>query len=187
MSLRFAILGLLARKPLTGYDLRKQFDSSVSFFWSAKHSQIYPELSALTREKLVTFQVVPQTAKPTKKVYTITPAGRTALEGWVAADLEPKALRDTLLMKVWTLGTVDPSLVLCSMQQFAAELETRRFHLETLEASLTQTSVEDAHHIGPRLALTLGKQQCELYQRWLDSAIQHLSRQESQAEPPTRQ
>lgn len=172
MSLRFAILGLLAREPLTGYDLRKQFDSSVSFFWSAKHSQIYPELKALARERLVTFEVVRQAAKPDKKVYTITQSGRAALEAWVSDDLEPKALRDTLLMKVWTLGAIEPSLALRSMQQFAAELEARRNHLENLEAAL---ATPDAHHVGPRLALTLGKQQCELYQRWLRDTMRKLS------------
>lgn len=175
MSLRFAILGLLAREPLTGYDLRKQFDSSVSFFWSAKHSQIYPELKALARERLVTFEIVRQVAKPDKKVYTITESGRIALEEWVSNDLEPKALRDTLLMKVWTLGAIEPGLALRSMQQFAAELELRRNHLENLEAELNNSGREPSHHVGPRLALALGKQQCDLYQRWLEETIRQLN------------
>lgn len=174
MSLRFAILGLLAREPLTGYDLRKQFQSSVNFFWSAKHSQIYPELAALSREKLVTFEVVQQSAKPSKKVYSITAEGRSALESWVAADLEPKSMRDTLVMKVWTLGVIEPTLALSSLRQYASELETRQEHLKNLAASLNENNQNPLHHVGPRLALELGQQQCELYQRWLQQTIDQL-------------
>ncbi|MBA3728896.1 MAG: PadR family transcriptional regulator, partial [Actinobacteria bacterium] len=45
MSLRHALLGLLAERPMSGYDLTKVFDSSLAYVWSAKHSQIYPELA----------------------------------------------------------------------------------------------------------------------------------------------
>lgn len=41
-TLKYAILGLLNQKEMTGYDLMKQFESTLCEFWSAKHSQIYP-------------------------------------------------------------------------------------------------------------------------------------------------
>ena len=46
-TLRYAILGLLNRKAMTGYDLSKEFQTSLAEFWHAKHSQIYPELKTL--------------------------------------------------------------------------------------------------------------------------------------------
>lgn len=49
-TLKYAILGLLNQKEMTGYDLMKQFESTLCEFWSAKHSQIYPELKKLTEE-----------------------------------------------------------------------------------------------------------------------------------------
>lgn len=49
-TLRYAILGLLNRKAMTGYDLSKEFQTSLAEFWHAKHSQIYPELKALAEE-----------------------------------------------------------------------------------------------------------------------------------------
>ena len=41
--LKYAILELLRRKPLTGYDIKKRFEESLTFCWHAEHSQIYPE------------------------------------------------------------------------------------------------------------------------------------------------
>ncbi|MCX8179105.1 MAG: PadR family transcriptional regulator, partial [Candidatus Aenigmarchaeota archaeon] len=40
-TLKYAILGLLNRKPMTGYDLSKEFSYQLGNFWSANHSQIY--------------------------------------------------------------------------------------------------------------------------------------------------
>ena len=45
-TLKYAILGLLNRKSMTGYDLSKEFETTLFEFWNAKHSQIYPELKS---------------------------------------------------------------------------------------------------------------------------------------------
>lgn len=46
-TLGYAILGLLSRERLSGYDLTRGMRGRVGNFWSAKHSQIYPELARL--------------------------------------------------------------------------------------------------------------------------------------------
>lgn len=48
-TLKYAILGLLNRNEMTGYELSKEFETTLFEFWNAKHSQIYPELKSLTR------------------------------------------------------------------------------------------------------------------------------------------
>lgn len=55
--LKYAILGLLDQCELTGYDITKHFKDSLGQFWSAKHSQIYPELKRLTEEGFIEFDV----------------------------------------------------------------------------------------------------------------------------------
>ena len=39
-TLRYAILGLLNRWDMSGYDLTKEFETTLAEFWGAKHSQI---------------------------------------------------------------------------------------------------------------------------------------------------
>jgi PadR family transcriptional regulator AphA len=53
MSLRFALLGALADRPRTGYELLKHFEQSLAYAWPASHSQIYPELSRLREDRLI--------------------------------------------------------------------------------------------------------------------------------------
>ena len=49
-TLGFALLGLLARGPLSGYDISAQLARGVGPFWHARHSQIYPELARLEEQ-----------------------------------------------------------------------------------------------------------------------------------------
>lgn len=89
--LKYAILGLLNRHPMTGYDLSKEFDQDLMNFWHAKHSQIYPELKKLTKEQLVEYEIQITGEILEKKVYSITDKGKTELEHWLLLEeeLEP--------------------------------------------------------------------------------------------------
>ncbi len=180
MSLRFALLGLLARESMTGYDLTKRFDSTVGFFWSAKHSQIYPELATLTRDGLVTFEVVTQISKPNKKVYTITSEGRAALTTWVAADGEKRSVKDPLLMRVWAVGVTNASAVLPQLREKLDEMERRLEYLAATEAELLKMGLDVPSSanssLGPFLALRCGQKQYVAYRDWLIETITTLER-----------
>lgn len=80
----------------------------VGFFWEARHSQIYPELARLEERGLVTYRVVEQQGRPDKKVYSITDAGRKALEGWVTEPPGAQPARDELVLKAYSLWLADP-------------------------------------------------------------------------------
>ena len=56
-TLKYAILGLLNRNEMTGYELSKEFETTLFEFWNAKHSQIYPELKSLNAEGLIQYRV----------------------------------------------------------------------------------------------------------------------------------
>jgi DNA-binding PadR family transcriptional regulator len=85
MTLRYAVLGLLARRPSTGYELTQTFDRSLRTSWHARHSQIYPELAKLEAAELV--KVVGHGARRSK-TYAITEAGRAELRQWLV-EAEP--------------------------------------------------------------------------------------------------
>lgn len=90
-TLKYAILGLLNRKPMTGYDIGKEFNFQLAEFWSAKHSQIYPELKKLVTEGLIVFDIEISGDILEKKLYSITEKGRKEFLTWLAKDqpMEP--------------------------------------------------------------------------------------------------
>ena len=73
--IKYAILGLLSWKPLTGYDLKQIFRSSLTMYWSGGNNQIYRMLVKLHDEKLVTREIENSDSGPSRKIYTITSAG----------------------------------------------------------------------------------------------------------------
>lgn len=86
-TLKYAILGLINREPMSGYDITREFNSNdLANFWYAKHSQVYPELARLMEEGLVTCEIVIQGEKLEKKVYSITETGKQQLQEWLMRD-----------------------------------------------------------------------------------------------------
>jgi PadR family transcriptional regulator, regulatory protein AphA len=78
----YAILGLLAIKPWTAYELAQQMERSLRHFWPRAESRVYEEPKRLARLGLAraTTQAVGQR---TKTLYTITPKGRRTLGSWL--------------------------------------------------------------------------------------------------------
>lgn len=100
MSIKHAILGFLSRQPMTGYELKKQFAESPTFYWSGNNNQIYRALIELHQANLVSQAVEPQEHLPARKIYTITDQGRAELRRWVMAAPEPPQLKNTFLMQL---------------------------------------------------------------------------------------
>ena len=141
MSLRHALLAILAVEPMTGYDLTKHFSRSAAYVWHAPHSQIYPELRKLETEGLVTAESVARGDRGVKRTYSITDAGLEALVTWVEEDTPPAPERDAFLLKAtyFEYGSFANA-----RRQFEAHLdhyeEQRRrweVHAQTLERRAT--------------------------------------------------
>lgn len=99
MSLRHALLALLDAGPMTGYELAKQFDTSVAYVWNAPHSQIYPELRRLEDSGLISAEALPRGARGTKRAYSLTAAGAAELVRWVTTVEQPARARDASYLK----------------------------------------------------------------------------------------
>jgi DNA-binding PadR family transcriptional regulator len=127
MALSHAILAVLANRTCSGYDLAKQFDGSVGFFWHATHQQIYRELTKLEESGWVELEVMRQDGKPDRKCYSINAAGQAHLRAWILQPmpkLEPT--KEELLVKLF-VGHLVPSAELVTLLQ-----QQRSLHVENL-------------------------------------------------------
>jgi PadR family transcriptional regulator AphA len=94
------VLGLLALRPRSGYDIKAVVDRSTRFFWAASYGQIYPELKRLEEEGLVEGEDRPNGGR-SRRVYSLTPAGREALVDWLFGDTVTIELRDESLLRLF--------------------------------------------------------------------------------------
>ena len=107
MSLKHAILGFLSQQPLTGYELKKEFDSSVRFFWPADQSQIYRTLSKLVEEGMAVYETESSQRVLDLKRYYITPSGQQELKIWLEGPLVDTPVRDAELIQIFFYGNLD--------------------------------------------------------------------------------
>lgn len=98
MDVKTLCLGVLSRGKATGYEIKKQCEEGpFAYFYAAGFGSIYPALSALKAENLISAQDVHEDGKPAKKVYSITPAGRHALIQALEQPPGPDRLRSDFL------------------------------------------------------------------------------------------
>ena len=95
----FAILGLLAIKPWTTYDLIRQVDRSLRRMWPRAQSKLYEEPKKLVALGLAEASEE-QIGKRRRTWYAITPAGREALDGWLASPGDGPSLEFEQLVKI---------------------------------------------------------------------------------------
>ena len=107
-TLGFAILGELARQPLTGYDLARRMAVPIGYMWTASHSQIYSELAALQVDRAVRARVIDGPGPRDTKRYTITARGRRMLAQWVDSPLPAAPVRSELMLRVRSFWLISP-------------------------------------------------------------------------------
>jgi DNA-binding PadR family transcriptional regulator len=146
-SLGYALLAAIAREPVTGYGLVQLLRDPIGFFWETQHSQIYPELSRLEGEGLISCQAEPGPGPRPKRVYAITDGGRDELRAWIARPSRFGGRHEELLLKVYASWLAEPSvtaaLVQDAQRHHAAQLQ---LYIER-EASARERGVD---RLGPR-------------------------------------
>ena len=96
----FALLGLLALRPWTTYELAHQTKRSLRFFFPRAERHLYAEAKRLTEAGLATSEVA-FTGKRARTTYAITPAGRKALRAWLRTDPAPPALEAEVVLRAF--------------------------------------------------------------------------------------
>lgn len=102
MSVRNAILGLLAQRPRYGYELLAAFKALVGGeeVWEVKPAQIYTTLTRLEESGLVRQESPGHSGSLDKRTYSLTPLGRMELEQWFATGVADDHQRDEFFVKL---------------------------------------------------------------------------------------
>ncbi len=101
MDVQSVLLGFLMKSSMTGYDLRKAFSISFSFFSELSYGSIYPSLKKMEARGLISKQVEIQDGAPNRKVYTITEAGKKAFLDALRSQFVPEQPKSAFCMKLF--------------------------------------------------------------------------------------
>lgn len=125
-TLDYAILGLVARAPSTGYEVSARLRNPVGYYWAESHGGVYPSLRLLVDAGWVTVRSVPGPGPHGKKVYSATRAGRRALGRWAASPPADAPPRDELVLKTSSLWAADRDAAVRMLEAEADRWEKAR-------------------------------------------------------------
>jgi DNA-binding PadR family transcriptional regulator len=169
MSLRHALLGLLAHGPASGYDLLKAFDVSLANVWPATQSQVYGELARLSGGGLIS---VAAEGPRGRKEYAITDAGRAELRHWIIEVPPGRVTRSDQLLRVFFLDQIDPGQAEDYLRAREAAAATEHARYDELREQVDAS--DEPLAITGRIALEWGLRFTEMQREWAAWALDRL-------------
>jgi DNA-binding PadR family transcriptional regulator len=128
MSLRHALIGLLAEQPASGYDLTRRFQELLGMVWPAGHPQIYGELRKLQDEGLIE---VDSEGPRGRKAYRATDAGIAEVRRWLTSVETDHTLRLEPLLRSVFFWLMTP-------EELASYLDREAEYYSALAATLRE-------------------------------------------------
>jgi DNA-binding PadR family transcriptional regulator len=129
----YVILGMLAWRPMSGYDIKATVDHSTRFFWAASYGQIYPELRRLAEAGLVEGEATSGGGRR-RTAFSLTAAGHDALQEWLAQEPRTFEQRDEGLLKLFFAAS-SPATAADTLDAKRAFHESKLKELREIEAT----------------------------------------------------
>jgi DNA-binding PadR family transcriptional regulator len=179
------ILGMLAARPRSGYEIKQLVDNSARFFWAASYGQIYPELRRLEDAGLIAGTNAPQGARQ-RTVFKLTAKGRQAAEEWIRREPQVFELRDEGLLELFFAGSIDPRRAPDIARERAARAGATAAVLSRLEEGIEGKGQEGDDYSPDPGSLTVLRYGIELNEwaaAWFERAATELEREFAGAKP----
>jgi PadR family transcriptional regulator AphA len=174
MSLSHVLLGLLADRPASGYDLLKRFEISLANVWPARQSQIYTELGRLAETGLI--EVIAEGPRG-RKDYAITEAGLAELRRWLTETEPSRNRRNEAMLRVFFLDVLTKDQAVAYLTGMAVHSAQAGEQLKALEASIPWD--DSGLAIYGRLAMEWGLRHAAMQAEWARWAADQITSDDS--------
>ncbi|MBK5306867.1 MAG: PadR family transcriptional regulator [Frankiaceae bacterium] len=115
----YGLLGMLAARPMTGYELTQQVRRSLRFVWPVSEGHLYREQKKLVTLGWATVKTEPA-GRRTRQRYAITRSGRAALRAWLASEPEEPHLQIEGVLRAFYADSSGPEALAASMRSTAS-------------------------------------------------------------------
>lgn len=180
MSLKFALLGLLAMEPASGYELTKEFEREFGrYAWQAGHTSIYPELIRMAEHGLV--EVTHEGAR-NSRTYAVTPEGREELRRWLLSPPDRGKVRNAQVLRMFLLDTLEPADALEILRRTAERTARDAAELRRIRDRHDERAPAGRDALG-QLAAEYGLRQYQAVHDWALWAMERLAKDPGQDTP----
>lgn len=148
----YAVLGLLSVGTWTTYELAKQVQRSLNWFWPRAERKLYDEPKRLAALGLAT-ATRELTGNRPRTVYAITDEGRDALREWLGEPPAPRTVEFEAMVKVFFADAGDLEQLTATLTRIEEEAVQRQATIARMASTRPQPFPERTHisAIGLRL------------------------------------
>ncbi|HEX9350397.1 MAG TPA: PadR family transcriptional regulator [Gaiellaceae bacterium] len=170
----YAILGLLAIRPWSTYELTKQMRRSLHHIWPRAESNVYAEPKRLVEAGLATTEVQ-RVGKRTRTLYTITGTGLGALRSWLGTESGPSRFESELAVKVLFGNEGKKEELLTNLRRFAEEAAAVKEFWKAIAAEYVSGThaFPERVHVNALIFRLVGEQ-AKTNARWAEWAIEEV-------------
>ena len=149
------------------YDLMKSLSKAIGYVWAPAKTQLYALLPKLAERGLATSRTVREGARPEKKLFKITSAGRAELDNWLTT--EPDSA-ETFFLRLFVGGLVPPEVLVQHVEWFREQVTAQLDVYRQIEPTNTRTDNDFFHYF----LLRLGIERSEHLLTWSDWVLEEL-------------
>ena len=168
-SFRHVILGLLVRRPMSGYDVKRYLKSLNWLIGNPSSGSLYPVLRTMLQDGCATVEVHPHESRPPRKIYSITEVGRQELKEWIDRPIKPDVLLRAFLMRLVLADAHPPAALVAFLRQRRTQVASKQAALEKIISARGRTGQEQ--DLAPDYGMALASAEIA----WLDTALDQLA------------
>ena len=169
LSPKFAVMGFLYLRPMHGYELHKQLETSLRDVWHISQSQSYAILKNLEKEGWLTVTRQPQEKRPDREVLALTEVGKNRFESWLTAPTpaSARAIRVEFITRLFFASNLSETLRLRLIRE---QEDAIRLDLEKLSRRLSALPVDQIYN---RMGVDLRVRQLRSVLKWVEDCNEY--------------
>lgn len=168
----YALLGILAEREASGYELRQFIAQSIGHFWQESFGQIYPALKDMQKKGWIK-TVEANIGEKSRRRHRITAKGKKALAAWLAEPPAPEVIRNELLLKLFFAAHAEPGAITRHLETQRQQAQGMRTVFEKIALGMPHSETDSAKYW--RLTLDYGRRAVEAELTWLDETLKALA------------
>jgi len=158
-------MGMVLEKELTGYDIKKEVESSIGTFYKANYGRLYPALNKLTDKGYLSMNEQTQ-GKRLKKYYKTTEIGKEAFLEWLSSPVDVNMSGETQLAQIFFFGHLPKEIRDRRLQEYEFYAHQWLQQLQNIEKAIHDENMEEKNYFETS-TLYYGLQLAHDQLRWL--------------------
>lgn len=172
MTSQDVILGILMKRSLSGYDIKHMFETVFSYFYNASFGTIYPTLSKMEKEGLITKESVIQEGRPNKNVYSITEEGQKHFKAYMYSPMQANEFKSDAMTRLFFGEFIEVEVII---EYLESGVSSTKNDLERLQKMYENGKSKSLMSQTQEICIQIGIENMESTLRTLMAGIERLS------------